>query len=66
MKIQFNNFKFRDTKLDTVLNLLLLSVIFLTFTTFFSVIYKTSFSIGILNIYGENELAHLLLISFLF
>jgi hypothetical protein len=66
MKIQFNNFKFRDTKLDTVLNLLLLSVIFLTFTTFLSVIYKTSFSIGSLNIYGENELAPLLLISLLF
>ncbi|MFM0585180.1 hypothetical protein P7J12_01955 [Streptococcus suis] len=62
MKILFSNLKESGTKLDKILQALVLSQILLIIATFFDVMYDATFQIGNLNIYGKAEVAPFLLI----
>ena len=66
MEIKFDSFRIKDMKPDSLLNILLYSLLIFIFTTFLNIIYKPAGPIGNLNIYGESELAPLLLISLFF
>jgi len=52
MEIKFDSFRIKDMKPNSLLNILLYSLLIFIFTTFLNIIYKPAGPIGNLNIYG--------------